>query len=168
MENKKTPYQIDQNTYNELQKLKEFVKFVASHKSCYYDKEKKHAEEIISLISTIDQLDTHKRWAVEFRIEDDFIDEEDEGFFLREWTVFFEAGELSIEARSVHTAILDDMWKDHYGDDLHYTGSVLFVEVEGKQVYLERDITDFVKDAIDYKKYITPTMNDIEIEIDVW
>lgn len=71
---------------------------------------------------------------------------------------------LEIEAKSNHTS--DDL--GHFGNDFCYYGMVYFGKnIKGQRVYIEVDIDEFIQDAMNYEKYITESLNDIEIDIDI-
>jgi len=85
-------------------------------------------------------------------------------FYWRKWSVYFENGLLEITAESKHTC--EDI--GHFGDDFYYYGGIYFHKnLKGKRIYLTTPITEFINDAKQYEKYITETLNDIEIDIDV-
>jgi hypothetical protein len=156
----------DKVTYDNIQKLKKFVDFV-SNLEYATGLDKRKAKEIISLIENIDKPKTHKEWNVCLDIFDPEIQygNEKEGFYWRKWSVYFELGTLQIEAETYHTA--DD--SGHYGDDFYYYGDIFFNKnIICDRVYFEKDINEFINDAVNYKNYVTESLNVIEIDIDVW
>jgi hypothetical protein len=154
-------------TYNKIQQLKAYVNFIAQLKYCT-EKDKKNAEEINYLIENINHSTSYKNWMVCLDIYDRDVQygtNKNGGFYWRKWSVYFENGLLEITAESKHTS--ENL--GHFGDDFYYYGGVYFYKnIKGKHIYLDTPITEFIDDAKQYKKYITETLNDIEIEIDVW
>ena len=160
-------WKLDKKTYEEIQKLKYFTDFI-SELELITPEQKLKVEKIKYLIENIDKSETHKQWNICLDIFDREIQDgrnDKEGFYWRKWSVYFESDSLEIEAESNHTS--DDL--GHYGDDFFYYGTVYFREnIEGQRVYLYRDLMEFINDVKDYKKYITKTLNDIDIDIDIW
>ncbi|WP_347175563.1 hypothetical protein [Polaribacter uvawellassae] len=156
----------DESTFSKIQELKKFVDFVANLEFAS-EKEKRKAKEIKYLIENIHNPKTHKNWNVCLDIFDREIQDgiENEGYYWRKWSVYFEMESLEIEAETNHTA--DDL--GHYGDDFFYYGTIYFgKEIKGQRIYMDVDINEFIKDSLNYKKYITESLNDIEIDIDIW
>lgn len=125
--NNKKPYQIDKNTYNEIQKLKEFVELVAE--LAYFEKTKNYAEEIISLIDTIDQYETHKQWAVELSIEDYQYGDQytDDRVVYQAWNAIFENGSLSIEAKTDYSSMrFDDTRNERFDLGVYFWADIYF------------------------------------------
>ena len=160
-------WKIDKLAYEEIQKLKCFADFI-SELEFIEPKQKAKIDEIKSLIESIDRPEIHKNWNICLNIFDREIQDgtnEKEGFYWRKWSVYFEMESLEIEAESNHTA--DDL--GHYGDDFNCYGAVYFGKnIDGDRIYLDTDLNEFVNDAKQYKKYLTETLNDIEIDIDIW
>lgn len=72
---------------------------------------------------------------------------------------------MVIEAESKHTADV----LGHYGDDFCYYSEIHLGEDSKIQgAYMNVDISEFIKDSMSYEKYITDSLNDIEIDIDIW
>ena len=160
-------YKPDKNIFNEIQKLKKFVDFVANLEFSYEDA-KETAKQINCLIENIHNPKTHKDWGVFLNIFDREVQEgiKKEGFYLRNWSVSFESESLEIRAKSSHTAA--DGW-EHYGDDFFYYGSIYFGEdINDQTIYMDVDLEEFIKDAKNYEKYITESLNDVEIDIEIW
>ena len=156
----------DETTFNKIQELKKFVDFVANLEIATED-DKIKAKEIKYLIENINNSETHKNWNVCLDIFDREIQNgsKKEGFYWRKWSVYFEIESLEIEAESNHTA--DDL--GHYGDDFCFYGAIYFrKDLNGQRIYLDVDISEFIKDSMNFKKYITESLNEIEIDIDVW
>jgi hypothetical protein len=156
----------DEVTFNKIQDLKKFVDFVSSLD--FATKENKiKAKEINYLIENIHNSVTHKEWNVCLDIFDPEIQKgiRKEGFYWRKWSVYFEMGSLEIEAESSHTANP----LGHYGDDLYYYGAICFNhKIKGRRVYMDVDIKEFINDSLNFKKYITDSLFEIDIDIDIW
>lgn len=156
----------DNATFTKIQHLKKFVTLVGSLKEATRE-DQVNANKINQLINNINNPDKHKNWNIYLEIYDlDFYNTNTkEGFYCRSWSVVFEDKRLEIEAKSKHTN--DDI--GHYGSDFCYNGWVFFQDTTiGRRVYLDDDINTFVYDASNYKKYISNTLNDIQIEIEIW
>ena len=92
---------------------------------------------------------------------------EKEGFYWRKWTTYFEVGRLVVDAESNHTA--DN--HGHYGKDFCYYASIDFDKdlVKGcSRIYMNVELQAFINDALNYKDYITETLNDVEVDIGIW
>ncbi len=168
MESKKIDYwKPNKATYNKIQQLKEYINFIAQLE-CSNEKDKRNAEEIIFLIENIDKQTTYKNWMVCLDIFDREVQDgtnKNGGFYCRKWSVSFESGFLEITAESKHTS--EPL--EHFGDDYYYYGGVYFDNnMKGKRIFLDQPITEFINDVKQYKKYITKTLNDVEMDINVW
>lgn len=155
----------DKETYSKLQKLLKFGDFVANLK--YASKEDKlKVEKIKQFILNFDKPETIPDWSIDLGIYDnDIRDGNDEGFYWRKWNIYYELSTLEIEAETKHS----DYDLGHYGDDYSYWGAIYFGEVNSdRRVFLDEDIDEFIQDAINYKKYITEKLCDIEIDVGVW
>lgn len=164
-------WKADDQTYNELQKLIRFVSFVAGMDECSAGGKRK-AEEIIEVIKNINEPEKIKHFNVCLDLKDlTFYDKnKDKGIYLRGWNLWFECGFLVIEAASYQR---ENLPTDPYEGHLFYKSYVGFKKdgpynEQFKRVCLEDDITEFVDDALNYKEYVTATLNEIEIDIDVW
>jgi hypothetical protein len=159
-------WKIDTETYNQIQKLNKFVDFV---KSLEYSSEqdKVNCKIIKDLIATIDNPETFKVWNICIDITDSDVQESlngAKGYYWRTWAVFFEDGNLSIEASSHHT----DDYKGHKNEYFSYFGDVYFKNKKDiRHIYLDTDIDLFVKDAKNYKNYIIDGLKEIEIDISI-
>jgi len=154
----------DDDTYSKLQKLKEFVDFVAGLEYTT-DEQKTHVAEIKTLIETINKPETIKDWYIGIDIFDSEVQtRKREGIYWRKWMVCFEEDRLVIEAQSKHSEYFD------YSTDFYnYNGSVNFLkDCSPQRIYLENDPNEFIADAKNYKSYITETLNEIEIDINIW
>ena len=112
----------DTETYNQLQKLKQFVDFVAGLEySTPEDKTK--AEEIKLLIENIDKPETFlKEWLIALDIFDyDIQAGRGTGIYWKKWCVSFESGRLEIEAAD---EILDEQHFTETGPT--YNGGIFF------------------------------------------
>ncbi len=156
----------DTDTYNKLQKLKAFVNFISALKYAT-EKEKQSATEIINLIENINKPYTFKSWNVCLDIFDREIQygaNKKEGFYWRSWSVYFEMGRMEIEAKSRHTSEA----LGHHGDDFNFYAMVSFVKENTlDRIYMTEDVESFVADALKYESYITVSLNDVEIDIEV-
>lgn len=157
---------MDWNTLNQLQILKVFVNFVVSLKYAKESDRKKGAE-INYLIENLDNPETFKNWNVCLDIFDfDIMYSKTKmhGVYWITWSVFFESGSLEIEAKTNHS---DEPLK-HYGDDFEFYATIFFrKEIPCEHVYMEKDLKEFVADAMNYTNYITDSLKEIEIDIDV-
>lgn len=156
----------DNDTYNKLQKLKVYVTFVAGLKYAT-EKDRQAAAEINNLIGNINNPDSFKTWNVCLDIFDQEIQEgakKKEGFYWRSWSVFFEIDNIEIKAASKHTC--EPL--GHYGDDFNFNATVFFKkEIDYDRIFMTDDLTSFIDDAIKYEKYITGSLNKVEIDIAV-
>ena len=146
----------DSETYNHLQKLKKYVDFVAGleYSTAEY---KTKAEEIKLLIENINKPESFlKNWFVGLDIFDyDIQGGRGTGIYWRKWCVSFEFGSLEIEAESYHS---DD--PGYCIDYYHYNGGIFFEEeITCQRIYMETDLNEFIEDAMNYKSYITETLN---------
>ena len=155
----------DIETYNQLQKLKKYVDFVAGLAySSAEDKTK--AEEIKLLIETIDKPESFlNNWWVGLDIFDyDIQGGRGTGIYWRKWWVSFELDSLVVEAESYHS---DD--PGYCVDYYHFDGFVNFQkEITHQRVWMDTDLDEFIEDAMNYKSYVTEALNEIEVDIDVW
>lgn len=155
----------DTATYNELQKLKEFVHFVARLPQAD-QKSKTNAEKIIHFIENIHKPESDFSWYASFYIEDgdDVIDDDHPGVYLRVWSVYFERDEITVEVETMHTDTTE-----HYGDDFYYHGMIILSkDYTGERLYLEDDLQLFVDDAKNYRKYMNEVLNEIDVEIEIF
>ncbi len=165
--NEKLPkWKLEQKTFNEIQQLKLFADFI-SNLEFTTEEDKEKIKEIKFLIENINNPNTHKNWNICLDIFDQEIQNGNKknGFYWRKWSIYFELESLEIQAESNHTSEPIG----HYGADFYYYGKVYFGKnFEGERIYLDNDIIEFVKDSINYKKYVTEFLNEIEIDIDIW
>lgn len=155
----------DMETFNQLQKLKKFVDFVAG--LAYSTAEQKDkSEQIKLLIENIDKPETFlKEWCVCIGIFDFEIQAGNgTGIYWRGWRVYLESGRFEIIA-DYH--ILDE---ERCTDDYSpYYGCIYFEkEIKCERIYMDTNLDEFIADAMNYKSYITESLNEIEVEIDIW
>jgi len=156
---------LDKATYKKIQELKKFVDLVVNLDVASKEHHSK-AVEIKQLIHNIHNSDTHKNWNICLDIFDPEIKKGivKEGFYWRKWSVYFETDCLVIEAETKHTT---DPF-GHYGNDFCYYGAIHFSKnYLGKPIYLDVDIGEFIKDAMNFKKYISQSLNELEININI-
>jgi len=154
----------DKLSYNKIQELKKFVKFVSNLEFAEIGGQSQ-ANEIIHLIESIDKPETYKNWCVYLNIFDRQLQEDSskEGVYWRKWLISFESGVLQIEAESKQANELG-----HHGNDFSYYGEVYFTkDISCKRINLDVDIREFINDAQNYEKYITESLNDIEVDIEL-
>lgn len=159
-------WKIDDNTFAELQKLKDFINFVASIPEAT-DDDKQNALKAISILENCNLPQNYSPFTVCLDIFDPEIrDEISEigGYYWRSWAVIFGNDFIEIEAISTHS----EKEMVHFGDSFYYHASVLLKEnLPCERVYIEEPIELFIVDAKNYKNYITDKINDIEIEITI-
>lgn len=164
--NKKTEFWIpDIENYNQLQKLKKFVDFVARLE--YSTEEgKTKAEEIKLLIENMDKPETfNKEWCVCLNIFDPVIqNKKGTGLFWREWSVYLDSGFLEAESASHSTD--EDGSVDN---EFFYSGIIYFEkDIKCERVYMDTDFDAFISDAMNYESYLTEGLKDIEVNIDIF
>ncbi len=155
----------DSETHNNLQKLKRFVDFVANVESAS-DEDKSKAEEIKELIEKMDKQDTYrKEWCVNLNIFDTEKQYKGEtGPYWRQWSVYLESGYLQVE-----TTLFSTKEDGYQSQEYFYHGMIYFEkDIKCERVYMDENFDIFTNDAINYQSYLTATMNDIEVDIDIW
>ena len=158
----------DTKAYNTIQKLKKFIDFVAGLEDTTSEDQQK-AQKIIAIIEKINQPEhfNYSFWSVRLDVYDRSIQHltpENRGVWLRKWIVYFENQTLEIEAETYHS----DEPCGHYGDDFKYFAAIYFKkDFSYERVDMKIDIDEFIKDAMNYKNYMTPTLKDIEIEFEI-
>jgi hypothetical protein len=56
-----------------------------------------------------------------------------------------------------------------YGEDFYFNSMIYFKkEISYERMYMSNDLEYFVADALKYERYITETLNEVEVEIDVY
>jgi len=179
----------DAKTYQELQKLKKFVDFVAGleHVS---PEEKSNAEIIKQQIENFNQPYPTKYWNVSFNIYGFNLPESNKkdarnNCSWRNWHVSFEHDDLEIEAfyQTLEKEKYEDLEssnkdsstnktvEDNYYTDDHttyYTQIYFKKDIPCERMYMETDINEFIADAMNYKSYINESLNEIEVNIEIW
>ncbi len=153
--------------YQELQRLKSFVDFVAEQPETD-SISKQSAEEVKWLIENIDQPETHpSEWMVciDIRLDGMKYEPQKEKDLLtwKRWWLTFEQGRLELE-------ILDDyLQPDRYTYEkshfYQWVGCEDGSQIEGQNPYGDQDIQVFLKDAFDFRKYMTGDLKEVETEI---
>ena len=156
----------DTATYNSIQKLKNFVTFVATTKYAT-EVDKKTARKIVYLIDNIDKPATFKNWMVHFDILNSDLDyhhNKKSGIYQRYWCVTFEDYTLEIEAITKHTN--EPLY--HFGNDFEYYAAIFFKkEIPFQRFYINNSVERFVADARNYKMYKSKLMSNIELDFNV-
>jgi len=158
---------IDQTTLEKLQVLQAFVDFVARLEETP-DEHKRNAEEVKCLISNLDKPETFQQWCVCIDIYDPVLQCGDDGvgggIYWKDWSFWFELGvlEIRIEERMVD--------KEGYQDETTiFYGCVNFNNhVQGERIWGDDDYPKFLKDAYNFRNYITGKLNAVEAEIEIW
>lgn len=154
----------DIETYNQLQKLKHFVDFVAGLPDAN-ELQKQNSYKIKDLIETINQPETMKDWWVCLDITDWNIQVGNgTGIYWKKWSIYFESGKLEIESTD---EILDEQkFSETYQN---YYGCIYFEkDIKGERIYMDTDIDEFIADAMNYESYLTEGLKDIEVDIDIF
>lgn len=154
----------DTKTYQELQKLKKFVDFVAGLE--YVSPEEKNNAEIIKQqIENFNQPYPTYECHVSLNLFNyDLRECKGKGTYRRKWSVCFERNIFEIEAKC------QDVGDDYYKDNkTTYYGIIYFKkDIPCKRMYMETDINEFIADAMNYKSYINESLNEIEVNIEIW
>jgi len=165
MKNSGTKYWIiDNTTLEKLQVLKQFVDFVAGLEETSPE-HKNNAEKVKYLIENLGNPETfEKEWMVSIDLCDLEIQakiNKEGGLYWKKWWVTFESGRLEIESES---EFID---KDgQLDEEPHYYGFVDFNKViHWKRMLFEKDLNIFIEDAMNFKSYVTETLDVIESEI---
>ncbi len=156
---------IDAKSYEELQLLKEFVRFVANlEQASAMDREA--ANEIISLIENINDPSTFKEWNIGLDIFDydkQQGKDKEPGVYLRTWNVYLENDLLEIEAEEKRT----DETIYTIGHGVYFWASIS-LNADSPTLETNKGISFFVNDALHYEKHITESLKDIEVSIEVF
>lgn len=150
----------DNHIYDQLQKLKRYVRFVAELPiTC--EVQRQNSIEIIHRIENFNKPLPFKNWSVCIDILDFVVQcRVRKGVFWRKWTLALQNYGLEIKAETCHS----EFNNEHFGDDYEFCG---FVSNEAKYTHLEQDIDDFVNDALQYTKYMNIDLKELEIDIDL-
>ncbi len=164
-------WEADVETYNELQKLIKFVSFVSNLKECS-EEDKRKASKIIDVIKYFNHAELISHFDIWFFIKDNSISRDSNknpDIYLRNWVISLDCGSLEISAGSF------DFHRNYSPVDEHfyYSSCINFAKDweginDNKRVRISVDINEFVNDALNYKSYLTNTLKDIEVDIDVW
>ena len=160
-------WEADDKTYNELQKLIKFVKFVSELKECS-EEDKLKVEKIIDVIKNLNHAELISNFNVCLYLRDNTIKESPD-IYLRKWMIWFECGFFQIEAASYYSDDPGEPIDDHY----FYTSYLSFKKEHDssngfERICINKDIDEFVNDALNYESYLTKSLNDVEIDIDIW
>ena len=164
-------WEADDETYNELQKLIKFVRFVSELKECS-EADKIKAVKIIDVIKNLNHAELIRHFNVCLDIKDytpTKYRKENPGIYLRKWMIWFECGFFQIEAASYHS----DEPGEPFDDQYYYESYVSFRKEHDssndfERIYINKDIDDFVNDALNYESYLTKDMDDVDIDINIW
>jgi len=155
----------DSETYNQLQKLKKYVDFVAGlpYSTAQH---KTKAEEIKLLIENIDKHEAFlKEWCVCIDIFDFEIQNgKGTGIYWRKWGVCFEMARFEID--SSYYVLDEDRWTDDYS--AYYCNINFEKETTHERIWGNTNLDEFIADAMKFESYITESLNEIEVEIDIW
>ena len=157
---------INKATQASVQTLVQFVDFIASFKDVtQLTKEK--AKEVTAFIKKINNPETHKNWDASLEIFDAAIRNgvKKDGIYSRTWVISFANEYLNIEAESRHTLHPLGDYDDHFS----FYGSLYFgKEIKKQRVFLKSNISEFIEDAMHYKKYMTSSLDSIEVDIAIY
>jgi hypothetical protein len=171
-ENKTDYWIVDDVTYQNLQQLKQFVDFVAqlpSTSECH----KKNADKVKWFIENINNPENFKtEWNTCIDIFDPMIQngaygrnfEKNKGLYWKRWTIWFEMESLQI-------SIVDEYADENgYQDEKWIFDSVIYFnkDIGDERVNGDTDYSIFVKDAFNFRNYITEDLNDVETEIEIY
>ncbi len=164
-------WEADTETYNELQKLIKFVSFVSELKECS-EEDKIKAGKIIDVIKNLHHAELISHLGIDLDLKDHSVtigSNKKPGVYLRKWRVWFECEFFQIEAASYHS----DEPGEYYDDQYSYNSFVSFNKDHDSSNGYERksineDINEFVNDALHYESYLTKTLNNVEVDIDIW
>lgn len=155
---------IDKVTLEKLQVLKQFVDFVAGLEYTA-EEHKNNANTVKYLIENLGNPETFiKEWMVAIHLIDIELQakiNKKGGLYWKKWWVTFEFGRLEIESESEFIDKNEELY-----EETHYYGFVDFnKEIHWKRMLLEKDLKIFIEDAMNFKSYITETLDVIESEI---
>ncbi|MCB0482113.1 MAG: hypothetical protein KDC83_11815 [Flavobacteriales bacterium] len=160
-------WQMSEHVYNQIQELKRFVDFVANLEIAT-ENDRSKGEEIKLLMGTIHLPRTRKHWQINLRIHDFDVHRQvhPEGQFRRIWSLVCNDLGVSLEAESNYC----DYPEGHTGSDFCFYDSATFYtpHPEDPINFQDGDAIDFVNDAMDYKKYITESLNEVEITVETY
>lgn len=161
-------WQIDPASLNEVRKLKSFVDFIAGLHVYSINRQESpeeylaKAERVKFLIDNLDKPETFPtEWMVCLDISDDSF--ESKPYRKKWWLTFFE-GLLEVTAESYR---IDE---EGFGDEesSFYAFVNFKQEVKWKRMDLETDLNEFMRDAANFRSYLSEQLNFIETEIGIW
>jgi uncharacterized protein YfbU (UPF0304 family) len=162
----------DSETYNQLQKLKKFVDFVAEQEETYKE-HKANTEKVKYFIENLCKPETFTDdWNTCIDIYDPIIQgghyghnyEENKGLYWKRWWIWFELGVLQINIVEEYAD------KDGYQDEKWiFDSRINFIkEFDGERIWGDTNYAVFVEDAMNFRNYITNDLEDVETEIDIF
>lgn len=164
LRSKLTP--IDNETYNELQKLIKFVDFVTSLEYCT-EIDRINAAIIINRIKELNNPETYCDWDICIDIYDldiQFKLTDRNGIYWKTWSVSFEDACLEIRAESYHSDTTHNLQID-----FNFNSTINFKDISGiSNPFSINTIDDFLCDAFKFGNYITEDLNEIEVVINIY
>jgi hypothetical protein len=149
---------------NDLKAIKEFVQFVASQKLTY-EHQKTDAGLLLGFLQNFNSQQYNAMWNASIDIFDRDLQDRKvirNTPYHRTWNVYFENDRLEAETGSfIDSVPPNDIYKSHF--TFYYT---YYFETDERYITDGLSLTDFLKDAYNYKSYITEHLNDVEIEIE--
>ncbi|MCF8359262.1 MAG: hypothetical protein K9H26_10915 [Prolixibacteraceae bacterium] len=172
MKNSGTKYWIiDNTTLEKLQVLKQFVDFVAEQPEASAE-HKNNAEKVKYYIENLNKPETFvENWNTCIDIYDLTIQsggygnnyKENKGLYWKKWWVWFEKGELTMEIGEEYAG--PNRYQDSKGD---FTCTINFNKNwKYERIYGDTDFNRFVEDGLNFRKYVTKDLNDVETKIDI-
>ena len=160
--------ELDYNTrlYKALQKLKIFVTFVKELPIADHS-DKFKCDKIISILEAIDKPNAFQTECCCLDIYDRKKQNDinmSEGVYWRTWSIWFETDCINIEAKSNITTDPLGYFEEHFYCDLWIS---MNPETENDITLIENTIDTFVADALNFQYYITDTLNDVELDIEL-
>lgn len=160
-------WEADDKTYNELQKLIKFVSFVSELKECN-EEDKIKAGKIIDVIKNLNHAELISNFNVCLYLRD-YTKKESPDIYLRKWMIWFECGFFQIEVASYYS----DKPGEPINEQYFYTSYVSFKKEHDssngfERIFINEDIDEFVKDALNYESYLTKDLDDVDVDIDIW
>ncbi len=162
----------DIETFNQLQKLKKFVDFVAEQEETSKE-HKANTEKVKCFIENLCKPQTFTDdWNTCIDIYDPMIQsghygrnyEENKGLYWKRWVIWFELGVLQINIVEEYAD------KDGYQDEKWiFDNTINFnKEFDGERIWGDTNYAEFVEDAMNFRNYITNDLEDVETEIDIF
>ncbi|MFZ4413863.1 MAG: hypothetical protein ACOYOV_12335 [Bacteroidales bacterium] len=161
----------DDETYNELQKLKKFVRFVSELKECS-EEDKIKAGKIVDVIKNLNHAELISHFNVCLNLTDytpPKYRKENPSIYLRNWTIWFECGFFEIEAASYYSNEPIEPFNGQYSYNSYVSFRKEHDSSNGfERIYINKDIDEFVNDALNYESYLTKDLDDVDVNIDIW